>query len=136
MKIAVCGSMSTQQGVDDIFNAGKSLEILGHEIFYPVTEDLSDYKNMSPEEVEKSKNFYMWEHIKKIEQADAVLVTNSTKKGISGYVGANTFLEMAIAMYLNKKIFLMNPVVPELGCYEEVLGMKPIVLNGDLSLVL
>ena len=34
--------------------------------------------------------------------------------------------------YLKKKIYLLNEI-PELPYKEEILGMKPVILNGDLS---
>jgi len=41
-------------------------------------------------------------------------------------------MEMGLAFYLKKKIYLLNEV-PELPYKEEILGVKPIILNGDLS---
>ena len=43
-------------------------------------------------------------------------------------------MEMGVAFYLHKKIFLLNPI-PEISYREEILGMKPIIINGDLSLI-
>ena len=39
---------------------------------------------------------------------------------------------MGLAFYLKKKIFLLNDI-PEMSFKEEILGMKPIVINNDLS---
>jgi hypothetical protein len=39
---------------------------------------------------------------------------------------------MGIAHFLNKKIFLLNPV-PELSCAVEIQLMDPVLLNGDLG---
>ena len=54
------------------------------------------------------------------------------KNGVKGYIGGNTLMEMGLAFYLKKKIYLLNEV-PELPYKEEILGVKPIILNGDLS---
>ncbi len=60
------------------------------------------------------------------------MVCNYPKNDIDGYIGANTLIEMGLAFYLEKPIYLLNPI-PEISYKEEILGMKPIVLNGDLE---
>lgn len=125
--------MSTSQGLDDIFGAGKYLEANGHQALLPDANELSDYDQLTPQQIAERKNHYIFLHIKQIEKSDAILVTNGEKKGIPGYIGANTFLEMAIAMYLRKPIYVLNPVEKSLPVYEEVLGMQPTFLNGQLE---
>ena len=44
------------------------------------------------------------EHYEALTQADIVLALNLDKKGISGYVGAGVFAEMAFAIGLNKAL--------------------------------
>jgi hypothetical protein len=39
---------------------------------------------------------------------------------------------MGLAFHLNKKIFLLNEI-PKQSCKEEIIGMKPTLLNGDLN---
>jgi len=41
-------------------------------------------------------------------------------------------MEMGLAFFFKKKIYLLNDV-PELSYKEEILGLKPVVINGDLS---
>ena len=64
--------------------------------------------------------------------ADAILVANCDKKGIKGYVGSNTLMEMGLAFHLDKPIYLLNSM-PEMGCKEEILGMQTIILNHKLE---
>jgi hypothetical protein len=71
-------------------------------------------------------------HFKKIEWCNAILVLNYSKNDIEGYIGANTLIEMGLALYLKKLIYLLNPV-PDISYKEEILGMQPIVLNGNLD---
>ena len=67
--------------------------------------------------------------------ADAVVVLNLDKHGIANYIGGNTFLEIGFAHILNQKIFLLNPI-PDIQFYKtEIEAMKPVILNGDLSLI-
>ncbi len=79
------------------------------------------------------KKQLMDEHIKNIEQSDAVLILNLDKNGISGYIGGNTFMEMAIAYYLGKPIFLWKQPSPALPYYEEVMAMNPTIIDGNVG---
>ena len=63
---------------------------------------------------------------------DAILVANYDKKGVKGYIGGNTLMEMGLAFFLKKKVYLLNEV-PELPYKEEILGVKPIILNDNLT---
>lgn len=144
MRICVCGSIAFY---DEMQAAQRQLEALGHEVLIPHAEfthsdgrpmAIKDaYKNRqtasrSEARVWREKRNAIEGHFKKVEWSDAILVLNYEKKGVAGYVGANTLIEMGLALYLKKKIFLLNPV-PEQGPVEELLGMEPIVLDGDLT---
>ncbi len=74
------------------------------------------------------------DHYEKIDWADAILVINHEKRGIEGYIGGNTLIEIGVAFYQKKKIYILNQVSSELSYKQEILGMKPIMLNGILSL--
>lgn len=67
-----------------------------------------------------------------IVNSDIVLVANYTKRGIDGYIGANTLMEIGMALYHNKLIYLMNDV-PDMQYKEEILACNPIILKGDLN---
>ena len=71
----------------------------------------------------------------KIKNVDAVLVLNFTKKGITNYIGASTFLEMYEAFMNDKKIFIFNGY-PEIMLKEEIIGFDPIIINGNLDLII
>lgn len=75
------------------------------------------------------------DHYKKIDWADAILVINHEKRGIKGYVGGNTIIEMGVAFYSKKPIYILNPVSSELLYKQEILGMKPILLDGNFNLL-
>lgn len=59
-------------------------------------------------------------HFSRIEKADAMLVLNYDKNGNQNYIGGSTFAEMAVAYYLGKEIFLLNPVPQDLPYTEEL----------------
>jgi len=73
------------------------------------------------------------EHFKKIEKSDAILVVNITKREIENYVGANTFLEIGFAHYIDKKIYFLNPIPDQPYILDELQTIEPIVLHGDLE---
>src|SRR3989338_7716755 len=79
------------------------------------------YKN--PKDYSKKAKL-MREHFKKVIEADAILVLNYGKKGVRGYIGGNTLMEMALAFHYKKPIFVMNPVFESSPLYEEILGMR------------
>lgn len=75
---------------------------------------------------------FIREHFRKIEQSDAILILNYEKKGIPGYIGGNTFLEMGYAFGLGKKVYLLNEI-PELDYKTEMAAIQPIILNGNIE---
>lgn len=72
------------------------------------------------------------EHFAKINTSEAILVVNETKKDVENYIGGNTLIEIAYAYSQGLDIFLLNPV-PEMGYADEVRGMHPVVIDGDLG---
>lgn len=73
------------------------------------------------------------DHFEKIDWCDAILVINHEKRGIGGYIGGNTLIEIGVAFYLKKKIYIQNFVSSELSYKQEIMGMKPVILDCDLS---
>ncbi len=145
MNITICGSIAFY---DEMLRAKKELEGLGHVVKLPPSQVFNN--NGKPIEVKdyyalrkKSINdigSWVWglkadlmrEHFSKIEWCDAVFVLNLDKNGIRGYIGPNTLIEMGLAFHLKKRIFLLREL-PELDYKEELLGMKPFLINGDLG---
>lgn len=136
MTITICGSMSFHQQMKE---AQARLEKRGFTILLP--EELADGSaNEALLEKDEDKisakieyNFIR-EHFKKVEMADSILILNYPKKGIDGYIGGNTFLEMGYAFGLSKKIFLLYPI-PKMDYFTEMSAIQPIVLNGNLTLI-
>ena len=78
------------------------------------------------------KRGFIDRHFRKIDDSDAILVINETKKGVDNYIGGNTLIEIAYAYAQGLEIFLVNPI-PEVSYADEVSGMAPIVINGDIK---
>lgn len=81
----------------------------------------------------KIKTFLMKEHFKKIINSDAVLILNLTKHGMKGYIGGNVLMEMAIAFHYKKPLYIYNAISPRSQFKEEILGMHPVFIDGDLD---
>jgi len=136
MKIGIIGSM---QFTEKMLEARDELIKLGHKAF--VTDFHQALVGKTDEEKEKIKLHQKYnmdairEFWKAMQGADAVLVLNYDKNGIKNYIGGNTLMEIGFAHVLNQKIFLLNPI-PEIPYYKtEIEAVKPVVINGDLSLI-
>ena len=144
MKITLCGSIAFQ---DKILSIKEKLEKLGHEvkIWSPEVEDengqlipVKEYYKIRHTANNDEK--WVWDrkaeailrHFEKVAWSDAILITNYDKNNVKGYIGGNTLMEMGLAFFLKKKIYLLNEI-PELSYKEEILGVKPIILKGDLT---
>lgn len=134
MTITICGSMQFHKEMDKVRGL---LTERGFTVFVPgelddLAKNESYMENDEDRITAKIEYDFIREHFKKIESADAILVLNYQKKGIKGYIGGNTFLEMGYAFGLGKKIFLLYPV-PEMDYKTEMHAIQPIVLSGDLT---
>lgn len=129
-KITICGSMKFFSGIEQL---KKELEGLGYTVLIPIKGGKgTDYSKLPKKEQADMKQFFIDKHIEKIQQSDAILVANYTKDNKKDYIGANTFLEMACAYVLKKKIFILNSM-PEQANTVEIAGLKPVLLKGNLQ---
>lgn len=151
MKITLCGSIAFYEQMEELKN---KLEDKGHEVYIPLLS------NEAPREMGGGKKIYfgqyiedkggidtfnqgheIWDlkekaiqdHFEKIEWCDAILVANYEKNGLEGYISGNTLIEIGLSFYLKKKIYILNSVSSKLSYKQEIYGMKPIFLEGDLS---
>jgi nucleoside 2-deoxyribosyltransferase len=135
MIITICGSMQFHKEMRDVQSRLKST---GHTALVPKSIDLMDtHGYVHPAQDEERINAkiqydFIREHFRKIEKADAILILNYDKKGVRNYIGGNTFLEMGLAFWLGKKIYLLHPI-PDMDYRTEMHAMQPTVLDGDLS---
>ena len=147
--ITICGSIAF---LPEMKNIQSQLEKLNHTVYIPeiklkdesgspvtleefyVLRNLDENKNDSNSWIWDRKNDAILEHFNKIKNSDSILVLNYKKNKIENYIGANTFLEMGIALHLNKQIYLLNNI-PNQSNKEELLGLKPILINNNLKLI-
>lgn len=153
MKITVCGSIGFYKEMESVRDY---LIGLGHEVKIPelaleVPQKFGGGNKMYfGEYIEKNggidafnvghdiwdlKEGAIRDHYEKIDWADAILVANHEKRGVAGYIGGNTLIEIGVAFYQKKPVYLLNSVSSDLSYKQEILGMKPILLNGNLDLL-
>ena len=136
MKIIICGSISVSK---EILKVKRELESLGYEVEIPEgvkKPELARTKASISEKADVKIKFDLIRgYYQKMKNYDVVLVVNPGKNGVKGYIGGNTFLEMAFAHVLNKKLYCLYPV-PNLSYTSEILAMQPIILNGNLKNIL
>jgi len=130
--ITLCASTKFYDHVNEI---APLLKTAGHHDLLPKTS----MPNAEILEDDGSSKYKQWRkglidtHFRKVEKSDAILVVNDTKNSISGYIGANTLMEITIAYYLNKKVFILNEISSDNPVYDEILAIEAIVLSGDIS---
>ncbi|MCX6753214.1 MAG: hypothetical protein NTW62_02635 [Candidatus Nomurabacteria bacterium] len=135
MKIFICTSKHLYSQIPPI---KESLKKSGHIITLPNSYDNplkeQEMKNVGIAEHSKWKGEMLRLQKEKVNMNDAILVLNFEKNGQANYIGGATFLEIYMAFELGKKIFLYNPI-PESFLKDELLGMNPLIINGDLGLI-
>lgn len=145
MRITICGSIAFYEEMEA---ARTELESLGHRVELPesAAEDAQGERISAQEFYRQRKTTvaetsWLWStlrtqmriHCDKIAQSDAVLVVNLPKNGIDGYIGANSFLQMGLALHLGKKLFTLHALPDQEYIREELLAMEPTVLEGRLE---
>lgn len=140
MKITICGSLDFTHKIKKLSD---ELHTLGFEVSIPISSEKILRGEFSLEEIKNEKEngtfserAIQYDSIRaywqKIKDADAILVANFDKKGISNYIGGNSFLEMGFAHILKKPIYLLNDI-PKMIYVDEIRAMQPIILQSDLA---
>lgn len=130
--IAVCGSMSHKAKWMEVI---ERLRAEGLMVSTPDLSENSDWSAFTDEEIVRKKGWLIRRHLANIATAKAVLVCNYEKNGVKNYIGSNSFLEMGAAYVYGKPVFLLGDV-PEQDNREEILALEPVVLNGDLNMLI
>jgi hypothetical protein len=144
--IILCGSMIF---VDKMQLIANELDAMGYRVtcpkltdeekqmgamtFMDYIESLGGIEKVTPENnAWKIKGEAIKGYKKEIDASDAILVCNFDKDDKHNRIGENSFLEMGYAFFMNKAIYVLQG--PPYGDekIEEVLGMTPIFLYGEV----
>jgi len=137
MKLTICGSMDFAR---KMLEAKDALERMGHVIEIPCDTHVIASGNHNHKDPEANfrhcvENDVVMDHFRLIADSDGILVLNYPKNGIHGYVGGSSLMEIGLAYYLGKKIFMLfpPPSLEQQKYTDEIKLMNPVVLDGDLS---
>lgn len=140
MKLAICASAAFYEQVVEFSYV---LEDAGFEIVLPKTAAKIKAGEMKLSQIVSNwdddsqgyhgKALLIKGHFKEIEKSDAILVMNYEKHGMKNYIGPNVLMEMSTAFYLNKPIYILNGIPEGSPLIDEILGLEPTFLNGDIS---
>ena len=121
------------------------LKSLGYDVRIPLTArrmeetgdfDVSHYKTWYGDAGDYHKKTALIEaHFNEISKGDVILVLNYEKHGVPNYIGGNVLMEMAVAFYLKKPIYILNTLPTESPFLEEIIGVGSKSLNGELGAI-
>ena len=136
--IFLCASMSFYK---ELVAIEKQLEAKGFTVNIPVSAQLMKQKNdfevshfkdtFSHEEKAK----FIRKNFQEIAKGDSILVINNEKNRMKGYIGANVLIEIGLAFYLNKKIYLWNDIEENASYKEELLAFGVTVIKRNLAII-
>lgn len=106
-------------------SAGLSVELPDLQRYQHIRDELGDEQQFN-----KIKHKLSRQNVNLVEKCDCLLILNPTHRGIENYIGGNSFLEMAIAFYLKKPIFLLNDVPQQMSYTEEIKSFYPIIVHS------
>ncbi len=117
MKVVIAGSAKLQNEIKkwiEYWNSKSGYAILD----YPKVIPQDNFEKLYPD---VHRNFF-----KNITEADILFIANDKKKGIDGYIGAETFAELGFGLAQklvygkNIKLILANMPHKEVACYDEI----------------
>lgn len=120
--------------------AKETLGKMGHEVQVPYgTEDhVKDGKFV--DDLDRNKAYCLEEDVmrkcfEQVAESDAVLVLNNRRNNIDGYIGVSALMELGIAYFLRKKLYILNaiPSHEEHRWAHEVSIIQPTILHGKLE---
>jgi hypothetical protein len=138
--IVICSSASFYK---NLFPIQEALKSFGYKVVLPKTAkkmkknnnfDVVSHKTWykNPKDYYK-KRALMDAHFKEVVKGDAILVTNFDKNGVKGYIGGNALMEITLAYYFKKPIFILNDIAVNSPIKEEIYGVNPVFLKGNLE---
>lgn len=138
--VVICSSAAFYEHVNSLKN---QLEAKGLTVVVPKTArkmaensdyDVSHYKTWFANNADYHKKAdFMRTHFDEIANGDMVLVVNDEKHGKPGYIGPNVLMEMSLAWYLHKPIYVLYDLPADSPFEEELKGMQTMQLDGKIE---
>lgn len=117
--IVICGSMKVK---DEILKTALVLQSRGYDVLLPE-------ECLKNEPKAKSSRAHFDRIVNN--ENKVVVVVNAEKNGIKNYIGPNTFAEIALAFYHNKRVYLLNDIYDPYK--DELIGWGVYCLKGNLD---
>jgi len=118
--------------IDLMESDAKKLVQSGFKVTTPRREEATlDWSALSLNDTIRLKRAFLTGYFETIATADIVVIANTEKLGISGYIGANTLMEAACGHTLGKPVVFLNPP-GEQACRLEALAISAGCLDGDV----
>jgi nucleoside 2-deoxyribosyltransferase len=121
----------------EMIAAKQYLESRGFQVILPelkryqhIRDELDDEERFTTIKAQLTR-----QNISNVEKCDCLLILNYDHRGYRNYVGGNSFLEMAIAFYRHKPIYLLHDIPESMPYTEEIKALSPIVLGSLERLV-
>lgn len=129
-RILIHASLDYKQ---DMIQAKKYIE--ENSDFYVTLPDLTRYQDIrdvqgDDETFTRIKNRLTKENLLNVANCDWLLILNFSHRGIENYIGGNSFMEMVIAFFLKKPIYLLNDIPEEMTYTEEIKSLYPVVVHS------
>ena len=124
----------------EMMDTKRKFENLGHSVFVPSDIEFHLKDPFLIDNLDENYKHTIDKNVLRrcfnlITKSDAILVLNYPKNKIDGYVGTSTLMEIGLAYYLGKKIFLFNPIPKpkEARWAHELEIIRPVILNRNLK---
>lgn len=130
MKILIHASLDFKQAMVD---AKKYIESNSeHQVVLPELTRYQDIRDVQgdDETFTKIKNRLTKENFQNVESCDVLLILNYSHRGIKNYIGGNSFMEMVVAFFLKKPIYLLYDIPENMTFTEEIKSLYPIVVQN------
>ena len=129
MLITIHASLDFKNEMIDTKNylESKGLDIILPELkrYQHIRDELGDEKRFT-----KIKKRLTKQNMINVEKCDCLLILNYSHRGYDNYIGGNSFLEMVLAFYLHKPIYLLNNIPQNMLYTEEINALEPIIVKS------
>lgn len=134
--VTVHASLDFKQEMVDakkILGANENIQIILPELtrYQHIRDEYGDDETFT-----KIKNRLTKDNMLNVEKGDCVFILNYDHRGFKNYIGGNSFMEMVVAFYLGKPIYLLNPIPENMPYTEEIKALCPTVVYSIEELML
>lgn len=134
--IFLCASMAFYKQLVEV---EEKLKQMGYVVHIPVSAQVMKQKNdfvvshFKNAFSSRQKGELIHQNFHKIASSDSILVINDEKNGLKGYIGANVLMEIGLAFYLKKKIYIWNAIEDTAPYKEELSTFGVNFINKNLG---